>query len=101
MRIAFGVEGGIASFPGLRKPVTIDCDALPPEQAARLRTLVERTRAVTAPASAPPGAADTRTYTVEIEDGRECRTLRIPEPIVDEDLRALVDELRRCTRNRG
>ena len=100
MRIAFGVDGGIASFPGLRRPVTIDCDALPPEQAARLRALVERTRAVTAPASASPRAADTRTYTVEIDDGRECRTLRIPEPVVDRDLRALVDELRRCAGNR-
>ena len=100
MRIAFGIEGGIASFPGLRRPVTIDCDALPPQQAARLRTLVERARAAASPASAPPGAADTRTYTVEIDDGRECRTLRIPEPIADQDLRALVDELRQCTHRR-
>jgi hypothetical protein len=100
MRIAFGVEGGIASFPGLRRPVTIDCDALPAEQAARLRALVERTRSAAAPTAPRPGAADTRTYTVEIDDGRECRTLRIPEPVVDQDLRALVDELRQCARNR-
>lgn len=100
MRIAFGVEGGIASFPGLRRPVTIDCDALPPQQAARLRALVERTRGVAVPSGGPPGAADMRTYTVKIDDGRECRTLRIPEPVVDEDLRALVDELRQCTRSR-
>lgn len=99
MRIAFSVDGGIASFPGLRRPVQLDCDALPREQAERLRSLVARARFFTAAVpDAPPRAADTRTYTLEIDDGRQCRTLRIPEPVADADLRALIAEIRECAR---
>jgi hypothetical protein len=98
VRIALSVDGGIASFPGLRRPVTLDCDALPAERAARLRTLVERARFFTVRPPGPPAGADQRTYTVEIDDGRQCRTLRVPEPVVDDDLRALIAEIRECTR---
>jgi hypothetical protein len=101
MRIAFSVDGGIASFPGLRRPVTLDCDALPPQQAARLRALVERARFFSAP---PPDRAspspDARTYTLEIDDGKQCRTLRIAEPVADDDLRALIAELRQCAHDK-
>jgi len=41
MRIDFRMDGGIAAFPGLAKPVSIDCEALPPADTARLRTLVQ------------------------------------------------------------
>ena len=37
MRIDFRMDGGIAAFPGLAKPVSIDCEALPPAETARLR----------------------------------------------------------------
>jgi hypothetical protein len=100
MRIAFSMDGGLASFPGLRRPITLDCDALPPRQAARLRALVERARFFSAPAPDQTSPApDARTYTLEIEDGKECRRLRIPEPVADEDLRALIAELRQCARD--
>ena len=99
MRIALRMDGGLASFPGLRRPVTIDCDRLPPERAERLRELVEQARFWSAaPGAAPAGGADQRTYTVEIDDGRQCRALTIPEPIADAHLRALVAEIRECAR---
>jgi hypothetical protein len=41
MRIRFKTEGGFAYFPGLSKPVTIDTDELPAEEAKELERLIE------------------------------------------------------------
>jgi hypothetical protein len=99
MRIAFSVDGGVASFPGLRQPVTLECDDLPPERSARIKALVERTGFFDAAPARPSGAArDQRTYTLAIEDGPRRRTLQVPEPITDPGLRALIDEIRACVR---
>ena len=95
MRIDFRMDGGIAAFPGLAKPISIDCDALPAGETARLRTLVERAGIFGAPheqkASSSP---DGRAYTIAVDDGGACRTLTVTEPIANEALRALVAELR-------
>ncbi|HEY1327449.1 MAG TPA: protealysin inhibitor emfourin [Casimicrobiaceae bacterium] len=100
MRIELRVDGGLASFPGLRRPVTIDCDRLPPARAARLRGLVERARFFSTQAPASSAAArDARTYTIEVDDGTQCRTLTLPEPIDDAPLRELVAEIRDCARS--
>jgi hypothetical protein len=99
LRIALSIDGGLASLPGLRKPVRFDSDRLPAERAARLRTLVERAGFFSATPPAPPDAArDARAYTVEIDDGTRCRTLTLAEPIADATLRELVAEIRDCAR---
>ena len=99
MHIALSIDGGLASFPGLRRPVTVDSTRLPPERAARLRALVERARFFSAaPAAAHPASADARSYTVRIDDGGQCRTLTLAEPIADAGLRELVSEIRDCAR---
>ena len=99
MKIDFSVDGGVASFPGLRRPVTLECDRLPADRRARLEALVDRARffSAAAPSTAPAGP-DCRTYTVAIEDGTRARTLKLVEPIGDAGLRALVDEIRDCAR---
>ena len=95
MRIDFRMDGGIAAFPGLAKPVSIDCDALPPAQTARLRALVERAGIFGMPGKqhASP-APDARAYTIAVVDGGSCRTVTVKEPIANEALRALIAELR-------
>jgi hypothetical protein len=99
VRIALSIEGGLASFPGLRKPVTIDFDRLPADRAARLRELVARARFFSASPPAPSAAArDARSYVIEIDDGTQCRTLTLTEPIADPPLRDLVAEIRDCAR---
>ena len=99
MRIAFSVDGGLASLPGLRRPVTLECDRLPAERSARLKALVEQARFFSAaPPPASATARDVRTYTVEVNDGARCRTLTLTEPIADAALLALVEELRVCAR---
>ena len=96
MRIAFRSEGGIAAFPGLAKPVTIRCDALPPEEGARLQSLVQRANFFALPERpAPdPNVADARSYTIEVDDGAQCRTVTIHEPIADPAVGELVAALR-------
>lgn len=95
MRIDFSVDGGIAAFPGLAKPVTIDCDVLPPTATARLRKLVRRADFFARPAHGPATRMpDARAYTIAIDDGPRCRTLTLTEPIADTALRDLVAELR-------
>jgi hypothetical protein len=95
MRIEFRMDGGLAAFPGLAKPVYIACEGLPPAQAARLRALVERARFFSlsrAPHKAGP--PDARAYTIAIDDAGRCRTVTVTEPIADAALRDLVTELR-------
>ena len=96
MRIGFRIEGGFAAFPGLAKPVTIDCEALSPAEHARLAELVQQANFFALPshAPAPEGTADARAYTIEVDDGQRCKSVTVCEPIADAALRDLVDALR-------
>ncbi|HEX6136331.1 MAG TPA: protealysin inhibitor emfourin [Casimicrobiaceae bacterium] len=94
MRIDFSVDGGLAAFPGLAKPVTIDCDALAPQEGERLRDLVRRADLFALPAGRrAPSLPDARAYTIAIDDGRQCRTVTLREPIADPALQELIAEL--------
>lgn len=101
LRIALQVDGGLASFPGLRRPVTLDSDNLSPDQAAQLCELIDRSDFFRVSPSHPPNAPDARTYTVEIEDGPRRRMLRLTEPIADPALRQLVSGIRSCVQRDG
>jgi len=95
MRIDFRIDGGLAAFPGLAKPVTIDCAALPAAQTSRLQELVDRADFFSLPGKEPAARLpDARAYTIAIDDGRRCRTVTVAEPIANAALRELVAELR-------
>lgn len=93
MRIHFRMDGGLAAFPGLAAPVTIDCDALPPATTAHWRELVRRAGLLSRPAQAPARSPDARAYTIGVDDGTHSRTVTVTEPIADAALRELVDAL--------
>ena len=95
MRIQFKTDGGIAYFPGLSKPVTIDTDELSAEEAANLERLIENADFFNLPAIAPPlrGAADYRHYTISVTAREHAHTVRLNEPIEDPHVQALVDYL--------
>ena len=101
LRIALQVDGGLASFPGLRRPVTLDSGNLSPGQAARLCELIDRSDFFGVSPPHRANAPDARTYTVEIEDGPRRRTLRLTEPIADPALRQLLSGIRSCVRRDG
>ena len=101
MRIQFKTEGGIAYLPGLSAPVTIDTAELPEPEAGELMRLVEEARFFDQPptAAAPTrGAADYRTYTVTVEDGRRRHTVRFTDPVGDTGSQRLLDYLKAKTR---
>ena len=88
---------GLAYFPGLARPVTIESQDLPEQEAATVERLVGAARffalpAVVGAASGP--TPDARQYTVTIEDGARQHTVRISDPAEDPDLRALLDYLK-------
>ncbi len=96
LRVRFQTEGGIAFFPGLSEPVTIDGDELPEEDAVELERRVEEARFFDLPArvSEPQrGAADYRQYTITVEDGGRSHTVRAVDPVEDPGLQTLVNYL--------
>ena len=93
MRVTFQTEGGIAHFPGLSRPVTIETDQMPEGKAAELRELVGAARLPDRPAHmgrAAPGAADHRQYTITVEADNRQYTVRMTEPIEDPALQRLL-----------
>jgi hypothetical protein len=93
MRIEFSTEGGIAYFPGLSQPVSIDSEQLSQQEGAELKRLVEAAHFFDLPAKVgrpAPGAADYRQYNVTIEAGQRRHTLHATEPIEDAELRRLI-----------
>ena len=97
MRIQFKMEGGIAYFPGLSKPITIDSDQLPQQEFDELKRLVNATHFFDLPTvigSPPPGAADYRQYTITIEDDGKQHTVRLTDPIEAPNLQAVLTYLK-------
>ena len=97
MRIQFKMEGGIAYFPGLSKPITIDSDELPKQESDELKRLVNATRFFDLPTvtgSPSPGASDYRQYTITIEDDGKQHTVHLTDPIQDPNLQALLTYLK-------
>jgi len=97
MHIEFKQEGGIAYFPGLSKPVTINSDELPAEEARELEQRVKAAHFFALPTMAsvsPRGAADYQQYTITIEEGGRRHTVRLADPVEDPNLQALVNYLK-------
>jgi hypothetical protein len=96
MRVELLTEGGVAFFPGLSKPVVIDSADLSQAEAQRLEQLVGEARFFELPAasrSLPKGGADIRTHTITVKDGRRSHTVRLAEPIENQNLQALIEFL--------
>ncbi len=96
MRIQLNIDGGLAYFPGLSKPIVVDSERLPAQEADKLRQLLNAARffdlppALKAPA---PGAADYRKYTITVDDDSKHHTVQVTDPIEDPSLRALLNYL--------
>lgn len=97
MQIQFSMEGGIASFPGLSRPVGINTDQLTSEETAKLGRLVEAAEFFNLPpqiGKPSRGAADYRQYTVTIEEGPRRHTIRMIDPVENTDLKRLLAFIR-------
>jgi hypothetical protein len=103
VRIRFESEGGFGYFPGLQRPIELDTEQLPAQQATKLEQLVQAANLLDRPdetVEPRPGAADHRTFTITVDDGARSRTLTLAEPLDDQTLQALVDHLTAEQRSR-
>lgn len=100
MHVEYKIEGGLAFFPGLSKPVLIDSDNLPVKDANELRRLIDNAHFFDIPpvAPVPKGAADYRRYTITVEDGPRRHTIQLSDPISNPHLQALLDYLNQVRR---
>jgi len=100
--VTVAVDGGIAAFPGLASPFTVDGAELPPDEAAELARLVDESGFFELPEQqpAPHGGPDARTYTVTVERGDESRTLTFTDPLPNPALRQLINLVEKRRRAR-
>ncbi len=97
MRVQLNIEGGLAYFPGLNKPITIDSNALPPQEANKLKQLLDGAHFFDLPPvmnTPAPGAADYRKYTITVDDDSKHHTVQLIEPVQDPNLQALLTHLK-------
>src|SRR5438105_4362548 len=99
MRITFKTEGGLAHFPGLAQPMTLDSADLAPEDASTLSRLVDAARFFEqAPQVGATRGADLRLYTLRVEDGPRSHEIRVSDLHNDTALQELIDFLTRLKR---
>lgn len=100
--VTVAVDGGIAAFPGLARPYTVDADDLTPEEAEELASLAAGFFALPEPAVEPRfSTPDARTYTVTVRSGGQERTLTLTDPLPDDPaVRRLVDIVEQRRRRR-
>jgi|SRR5882672_2618186 len=93
-RVSFQVSGGLAFFPGLAAPRTIDLDTLPEPTRREVTSLIEESRFFSVPSPVlPPGAADCQTYRITIQDGTRRHTIVVSDPVMSEPLQRLIELL--------
>jgi hypothetical protein len=103
MRIHLHTEGGLAHFPGLNRAVVVDTKELAPDAAEQLEQLVhgmgffEMVERVD-PDTLHPGRADYRSHIVTVEESERSHTVRADEPIVNPQLKTLIELLRKLER---
>jgi hypothetical protein len=94
MRMQVRIEGGLARFPGLAKPIDLDTDTLPAQDAQEMRHLVTAARFFELPASIGQplarGAADYRRYIITVDDGPAHHTVEATDPVSNPHLAALI-----------
>jgi hypothetical protein len=98
LRIELRIDGGLAPMPGLQQAARIDTAELPSGERATLEALVEAADFFKRPVKVsthPPGAADFRSYVITVEDGDRSHTVRVDEPVEDQELSNLIRTLRR------
>ena len=93
MRMQVKAEGGFAGpIPGLSKPIILDSDTLPPQEAEEMRQLVAAAHFFELPAQQPQPqrGADYRTYTISIDNGERHHSVQFTELVADPHLRNLL-----------
>jgi len=96
MRVRFRTTGGVAFFPGLAAPRTIDVDTLDDKTRAKLTSLIRDVDFfnLRPQPSTRPGAADHCTYQITVKDGSRHHTVSVCDPLPPGSLQQLIELLR-------
>ena len=92
MRILFERTGG---FAGLKLKATLDAESLPPQQARRLRKLLEESRFFELPLrlEGPVSRPDRFKYRLTVENNNCIHTVQASEEAIPPTMRPLLDWL--------
>jgi emfourin len=97
MQITLTTQGGIASFPGLQRPVTVSLDQLAPDMQTELRKLIDACDFFNLPEHLDPparGAADYRTYVITVQAPQRTHTVTLTDPVKDARMQRLIQLVR-------
>jgi hypothetical protein len=103
MQITLTTQGGIASFPGLQRPVTVSLDQLAPDMQTELRKLVDACDFFNLPEHLDPparGAADYRTYVITVQAPQRTHTVMVTDPVKDARIQRLIQLMRELQRSK-
>jgi len=94
MKIKLSTEStGLAYFPGLAEPTTIDVQDLPKDQADQFERLIEDASFFDQPSQGEASRGlvpDAQQYTLTVEDGKRSHSVQLSDPVSDPALQALL-----------
>jgi hypothetical protein len=99
MNITFRMEGGIAHFPGLQRPVSIDLESLPEPQRNELSRLLELMNFFALPSERQTTPKpDCRSYVVTVRTSEQHHTVTFTDPVDNAQAQRLIALLREQAR---
>ena len=87
MKIVFKQTGG---FAGLQKVVELDCDEIPDQEAAHIKTLISRASFFDIEQPSVNAMPDQENYTLSVESNDGSRTMHLSKSNVPDTLQPLV-----------
>lgn len=97
MKVNFKSEGGFGFFPGLNKPVEIDSNELPADEAEHLEKLVDKAAFFDHPSvtPTPTRGADFKTYTITVENQGQQHKVEVNDINASSQIQDLLSYLRK------
>jgi len=95
MKVYFKPEGGFGFFPGLNKPLELNSESLPEEEASHLKNLVKQAGFFNLPSNpaTPTRGADLKKYTIRVEDQDRQHWIQLSDPEPEPGLQNLLTYL--------
>jgi len=95
MKVYFKPEGGFSFFPGLNKPLELNSEILPPDEANHLHQLIHEAQFFDLPNQEPEvtRGADQKKYTIRVEDQNQQHWIQFHDAAGNPQLHNLLNYL--------
>ena len=103
MKVLFKTEGGFGYFPGLNKPMELDSEALPEEEAEHLKQLLNENDFFNLPNQEleTVRGADMKTYLIQVKEEAIEHWVQVSENNMEPRMQKLVNYLNNKRRGEG